>query len=118
MLIRLIDRSAKSYDSVSLSKLFAGESSTSSRASLFRSLKYPWLTQQGEGATPKAIEERIAKLKREAKALDGPGKSVKTPSASPMGKKRKKSVKGMDMGNENDDEEEEYGEKKKVKEEY
>jgi len=35
-----------------------------------------------------------------------------------MGKKRKKSVKGMDMGNENDDEEEEYGEKKKVKEEY
>ncbi|KAF8441216.1 hypothetical protein BGX38DRAFT_1316416 [Terfezia claveryi] len=90
LLIRLIDRSAKSYDSISLSKLFPG-------------------------ATPKAIEERIAKLKREAKALDGPGKSVKTPPAAPMGKKRRKSTKGMGMGDE-DDEEEEYGEnKKKVK---
>ncbi|KAF3921462.1 hypothetical protein ABW21_db0205952 [Orbilia brochopaga] len=45
LLIRLIDKSAKSYNSEALCKLF-------------------------EGATPKAIEERIAKLKREAKALD------------------------------------------------
>ncbi|RPA99551.1 hypothetical protein L873DRAFT_1645704, partial [Choiromyces venosus 120613-1] len=43
LLIRLIERSAKSYDTVELAKLFPG-------------------------ATPKAIEERIAKLKREAKA--------------------------------------------------
>ncbi|KAI5852365.1 hypothetical protein BZA05DRAFT_473900 [Tricharina praecox] len=46
LLIRLIERSAKAYDTVELAKLFAG-------------------------ATPKAIEERIAKLKREAKAADG-----------------------------------------------
>ncbi|KAK6528750.1 hypothetical protein TWF694_003989 [Orbilia ellipsospora] len=45
LLIRLIDKSAKSYNSEALCELF-------------------------EGATPKAIEERIAKLKREAKALD------------------------------------------------
>ncbi|EPS41064.1 hypothetical protein H072_5056 [Dactylellina haptotyla CBS 200.50] len=45
LLIRLIDKSAKSYNSEALCQLF-------------------------EGATPKAIEERIAKLKREAKALD------------------------------------------------
>ncbi|KAF3931770.1 hypothetical protein ABW19_dt0203378 [Dactylella cylindrospora] len=45
LLIFLIDKSAKSYNSEALAKLF-------------------------EGATPKAIEERIAKLKREAKSLD------------------------------------------------
>ncbi|KAL7273277.1 hypothetical protein RUND412_003884 [Rhizina undulata] len=45
LLIRLIERSAKSYDTVELSKLFPG-------------------------ATPKAIEERIAKLKREAKTME------------------------------------------------
>ncbi|KAL0635562.1 hypothetical protein Q9L58_005493 [Maublancomyces gigas] len=47
LLIRLIERSAKSYDTVELCKMFPG-------------------------ATPKAIEERIAKLKREAKAMDHP----------------------------------------------
>ena len=84
---------------------------------LIRLPKYPWLTQRGEGATPKAIEERIAKLKREAKTLDGPVKPAKTPPAPSMGRKRRKSTKGMDMENEDDDDEEKYGEKKKVKEE-
>ncbi|PWW72684.1 hypothetical protein C7212DRAFT_348071 [Tuber magnatum] len=55
LLIRLIERSAKSYDTVELAKLFPG-------------------------ATPKAIEERIAKLKREAKAMDNP--SANTTSSS------------------------------------
>ncbi|CCX34038.1 hypothetical protein FPQ18DRAFT_310786 [Pyronema domesticum] len=54
LLIRLIERSAKAYDTVELAKLF-------------------------DGATPKAIEERIAKLKREAKAAgSGPDTGKKS----------------------------------------
>lgn len=66
-----------------------------------------------EGATPKAIEERIAKLKREAKALDGPGTSGRAVIASLTGKKRKGSMKSM----ETDDDEEEPNKKKNIREE-
>ncbi|KAG0636943.1 hypothetical protein HOY80DRAFT_1053060 [Tuber brumale] len=106
LLIRLIERSAKSYDTVELAKLFPG-------------------------ATPKAIEERIAKLKREAKAMDNP--SASTPSSKnrkrgttataaatatgivaggPGGKKRPKITTTVPLfvpgvcGGDNDDEEE------------
>ncbi|CUS09980.1 unnamed protein product [Tuber aestivum] len=102
----MYERSAKSYDTVELAKLFPG-------------------------ATPKAIEERIAKLKREAKAMDNPSatttssnKNRKRGTAAgaaaatsagvggPGGKKRPKTaatvplfVPGVCGGN-NDDEEE------------
>ncbi|KAI5800214.1 hypothetical protein DFH27DRAFT_611227 [Peziza echinospora] len=100
LLIRLIDRSAKSYDSASLALLFPG-------------------------ATPKAIEERIAKLKREAKALDGPGKSMRSHSAgaSPKGKGRRGKVYGGNEGTQYDDDddddegEEEERSNKRVKKE-
>ena len=67
LLIRLIERSAKAYDTVELAKLFAGM--VSPLWPLFINL----LNSVSAGATPKAIEERIAKLKREAKAADGGG---------------------------------------------
>ncbi|KAI5815881.1 hypothetical protein BZA77DRAFT_293788 [Pyronema omphalodes] len=66
LLIRLIERSAKAYDTVELAKLF-------------------------EGATPKAIEERIAKLKREAKAAgsgSGSGSGVDTGSGKKSEKRK------------------------------
>ncbi|KAF8468803.1 hypothetical protein BDZ91DRAFT_847637 [Kalaharituber pfeilii] len=81
LLIRLIDRSAKSYDSESLARLFPG-------------------------ATPKAIEERIAKLKREAKALDGPGISVRASTSRSLHGKKRNGYKKRKRDEEADDEEE------------
>jgi len=77
LLIRLIERSAKAYDTVELAKLF-------------------------RGATPKAIEERIAKLKREAKAAiasesdvpSGLASSSKSHAPHRAGKKRARASGG------------------------
>lgn len=92
LLIRLIERSAKSYDTVELAKLFPG-------------------------ATPKAIEERIAKLKREAKAMDNPSPSSSakkrggqcSAGASASAKKVKNFVTCMPAGTAEDDEESKRG---------
>lgn len=68
------------------------------------------------GATPKAIEERIAKLKREAKAIDGPGKPMKIPLASSVSKKRNRARK-RGIRDSTDDDEEGEPEVKRPKEE-
>ncbi|KAF8540755.1 hypothetical protein BDD12DRAFT_909151 [Trichophaea hybrida] len=72
LLIRLIERSAKAYDTVELAKLF-------------------------HGATAKAIEERIAKLKREAKASSNVAAPEKDMDKD-KGKKRKREATGRAGG--------------------
>lgn len=70
-----------------LSKLFPGNYISHPRN------RHPHLPTHATGATPKAIEERIAKLKREVKAADNGGSAPATPATTPskskIGLKRK-----------------------------